>query len=160
MAQKQGFRWLLPLMATLALIGSVVFAVGEAHAAKPQFYNGIVKGVAVGGYDPVAYFTAGKPVRGSKALTHEYKGVTWRFSSDANKQAFVAQPDKYAPQYGGYCAWAASRGYTAKGDPKAWDIVNGKLYLNYNKNVQRTWRKDTAGNIRRANANWPGILTK
>ncbi len=153
-------RWATPVLLVLALIAAVLFAVGDVKAAgKPAVYTGIVKGVALGGYDPVGYFTAGKPVRGRKDITLDHGGATWRFASQENKEAFAADPAKYAPQYGGYCAWAVSRGYTAKGDPNAWKIVNGKLYLNYNQSVRRTWLRNTEDNISRGDANWPKVLT-
>lgn len=131
---------------------------GAAQAGSAEVFTGLVRGVAVGGYDPVAYFTDGKATRGSKGITLEHQGVTWRFATEANRTAFEAEPAKYAPQYGGYCAWAVSRGYTAKGDPNAWKIVDGKLYLNYNRSVQRSWARNTASNIRKGDANWPSVL--
>lgn len=131
-----------------------------AHAAKAPVYTGLVKGVGAGGYDVVAYFTQKKPVRGTKSITQSYQGVQWRFSSVENKNAFAANPEKYVPQYGGYCALAVSRNYTAKGDPKAWRIHDGKLYLNFNKSVRATWAKDIAGNVAKGNRNWPSVLRK
>ncbi len=129
-----------------------------AFAAKDSIFTGLVSGVAVGGYDAVAYFTEKKPVRGSKDFTAKHDGVTWRFASASNRDAFVANPSRYAPQYGGYCAWAVSNGYTAKGDPNAWSVVDGKLYLNFNKSVRRRWSQDIPGNIKKGNANWPSVL--
>jgi len=157
-----------PRSSTLALTAAAFLGLALTGLAGPvpasaqvaPVFTGIVKGVAVGGYDPVAYFTAGKPVRGSKDITHTHEGATWRFASEANRAAFMADPAKYAPQYGGYCAWAVSQGYTAKGDPNAWKIVGDKLYLNYNRSVQRSWEKNAAGNITKADANWPKVLTK
>ena len=113
--------------------------------------------VAIEGTDPVAYFTEGRPVEGTKAHSLEYMGATWRFASAENKAAFEADPDKYAPQYGGYCAWAVSQGYTAGIDPAAWTIVEGKLYLNYDESVMKTWLADRDALIDRADANWPGL---
>lgn len=132
----------------------------RAKAAEPPVFTGLVTGVAVGGYDPVAYFTERKPVKGGKDTTAEHEGVTWRFASEATRAAFQANPAKYAPQYGGYCAWAVSQGYTAKGDPQAWTIHGGKLYLNYDKKVRATWEKDIPGNVAKGDANWPGVLEK
>ena len=129
-----------------------------AFARRAPIYTGIIRGVAVGGYDPVAYFEQGKPVKGDKAITHKHEGATWRFASIENLEAFKADPDAYAPQYGGYCAWAVSQGYTAKGDPHAWKIYDGKLYLNYNKSVQRTWEGKIVRNIQRGDRNWPKVL--
>lgn len=141
-----------------AFLGASLLASHHAQAGKSAVFTGIVKGVAVGGYDPVAYFTMGKATQGSAQITTEKDGVVWRFSSDENRAAFLADPAKYAPQYGGYCAWAVSQGYTAKGDPQAWKIVDGKLYLNYNRDVQKTWSKNVATNIAKADANWPKVL--
>jgi hypothetical protein len=131
-----------------------------SSAASAVIFTGLVKGVAVGGYDPVAYFTEGKPIQGKPEITLEHQGATWRFASVANKEAFAANAVKYAPQYGGYCAYAAAMGYTAKGDPTAWSIVGDKLYLNYNAETKATWEKDIAGYISKADANWPAVLTK
>lgn len=142
------------------LTGAVLAAPHLASAKSPSVFTGIVKGVAVGGYDPVAYFSEGKPVPGLASIALEHEGATWRFANEANREAFKADPAKYAPQYGGYCAWAVSQGYTAKGDPEAWSIVGGKLYLNYDKRVRAGWEKDAAGNIRKGDANWPKVLEK
>ena len=113
---------------------------------------------AVSGYDPVAYFTDKQPVKGNKAFTYEWQGAKWLFASQAHLETFKAAPEKYAPQFGGYCAWAVSQGYTAPSDPMAWEIVDGKLYLNYNKKVQADWAKDKANLIRKGHANWPKVL--
>jgi hypothetical protein len=87
-------------------------------------------------------------------------GAQWRFASAANRDAFSADPGKYAPQYGGYCAWAVSQGYTAEIDPDAWRVESGKLYLNYSKSVQATWAKDVPGNIAKGDRNWPELKAK
>ena len=116
--------------------------------------------LAVKGYDVVAYFDDGKPVEGSAAHEVQWNGATWRFASAATKAKFVAAPETYAPQYGGYCAWAVSRNYTADADPHAWKIVDGKLYLNYNAKVQSGWSEDVPGNITKADAHWPKLLEK
>jgi YHS domain-containing protein len=144
----------------ISLAGIGLSASPAAFAEKPPIYRGLFEEAAVSGYDPVAYFKAGAPVEGKKAFEHTYKGVTWRFSSADNLAAFKADPGKYAPQYGGYCAWAVSQGYTAKADPKAWRIVDGKLYLNYNLDIQKKWEKDIPGLIAKANVNWPTVLEK
>lgn len=115
-------------------------------------------GVAIRGHDPVAYFVESKPVKGSDDFEVEWNGATWRFSSARNRDTFKATPETYAPQYGGYCAWAVSQGYTAGIDPDAWKIVDGKLYLNYSKDVQKDWEADIAGNIRKGDQNWPKLL--
>ena len=131
---------------------------GSAIAAKPEVFTGLVKGVAVGGYDPVAYFTQNKPVKGDSSITSEFKGATWRFASAENRDRFLANPAKYMPQFGGYCSWAVAEGYTAKGEPDVWKIVDGKLYLNFSRGVQRRWERDIPGNISRGNSNWPNVL--
>jgi len=129
-----------------------------AFAGQPEFFRGAFRGVAINGYDPVAYFNDNKPVAGSADISAEWKGVTWRFASQANKEAFVAAPEKYAPQYGGYCAYAVSQGATAPSDPEAFTIVDGKLYLNLSKDIREVWSQDIPGNISKANANWPKVL--
>jgi len=136
------------------ILGSGVFAAAPALALDPVFSD---DGLAIRGYDPVAYFTDGKPIEGKAEFTYSYEGTDWRFASAANRDAFAADPARYAPQYGGYCAWAVSEGYTAPIDPDAWRIENGKLYLNYSKSVQRDWAEDIPGNISKADANWPGL---
>ena len=145
------------------LLFPILIAIVAAAApalAKDPVYTGMLSNVAVSGYDPVAYFKAGKPVEGKSAYEYKWKGATWRFSSAENLSAFKADPEAYAPQYGGYCAWAVSQGYTASADPTAWHIVGKKLYLNYNHDVQATWQKDAAGNIAKADKNWPTVLNK
>jgi YHS domain-containing protein len=112
---------------------------------------------AIKGYDPVAYFTGSGPVKGSPQFPHQWMGAEWRFASAANRDLFAAAPEKYAPQYGGYCAYAVSENYTANIDPEAWKIVDGKLYLNYSKSVQKIWMMDQARRIAQADRNWPGL---
>ncbi len=131
-----------------------------AYAEKPPVYTGVLSNVGVGGYDPVAYFTQGRPVRGASAFRITHQNVEYRFSSAENLARFRANPSAYLPQYGGYCAWAVSQGYTASADPRNWRIVDGKLYLNYNDDVQRRWEADIPGFIRSANANWPRVLSR
>jgi YHS domain-containing protein len=129
-----------------------------AALAKDPVYTGTLSDLAVSGYDPVAYFNMGKPVEGSADHEYEWNGATWRFSSAANLETFKADPEKYAPQYGGYCAWAVSQGKTASANPNNWSIVDDKLYLNYNDSVQEAWSKDIPGFIEKADANWPKVI--
>lgn len=117
-------------------------------------------GVALKGYDPVAYFTEKQPVRGKAEFTARHEGATYRFASAANRDAFAAAPAKYAPQYGGYCAFGAASGYKAPIEPDAWTVVDGKLYLNYNQSVRSRWSTDIPGYIRKADAQWPAIRSK
>lgn len=116
------------------------------------------KGVAIKGTDTVAYFSEGKAVKGDKKYSYQWGNTTWWFKNEANRDLFAQNPEKYAPQFGGFCAWAVSQNYTAPIDPQAWKIVGGKLYLNYNKSVQRTWSQDIPGNITKGDRNWPNLL--
>lgn len=150
-------QWTNLRISAIALIVALLsFATVQTAAAEKLYYSTLF-GTAVEGYDVVAYFTDGKPVEGSKEHSVEWKGVDWYFASDEHKKMFEAEPEKYAPQYGGYCAWAVSQGYTASTVPEAWKIVDDKLYLNYSKGVQATWEEDVPGNIQKADGNWPGI---
>jgi YHS domain-containing protein len=143
---------------TRFLLCLVLLCALPAAAQKAEiFADG---GAAIRGYDPVAYFTEQKPVKGSEKFTHSWKGATWRFSSAANRDRFAAEPEKYAPRYGGYCAYGVAGGYTVSIDPEAWSLVEGKLYLNYSTGVRRDWLKDTTGYIRKAEANWPKALLR
>ena len=114
--------------------------------------------IAIRGADPVAYFTKGAYVAGSPEYTYDWGGATWQFANAEHRDLFVSNPRQYAPQYGGFCAWAVSEGYIAPVDPTAWDIVDGKLYLNFNARIQRRWQRDIPGHVARANQNWPGVL--
>ena len=133
-------------------------AVSPALAQKAEVYTGRFNNVAVGGYDAVSYFQESGGVEGSKDFQTTYKGADFRFASQENLDTFLADPDAYAPQYGGYCAWAVSQGYTAKGNPKNATVVDGKLYLNYNNKVQKDWEADIPSFIEQANVNWPTVL--
>lgn len=112
-------------------------------------------GVAIRGYDPVAYFQASKPVRGSQEFKFEHQGSTFHFSSQANRDAFAANPSRYAPQYNGFCAFGMASGYKAATDPNAFTVVNDKLYLNYNADVQKQWSADVPGHVKKADSKWP-----
>jgi YHS domain-containing protein len=128
-----------------------------ALAKKPIVYTGIVAGVGAGGYDVVSYRNGG-PKKGSATFSASYNGARWYFTSAENLKTFQASPAKYAPAYGGYCAYAVANGVTAKGDPLLWKIVGGRLYLNLNKQAQKRWTDDIPGNIASGNANWPKVL--
>ena len=112
---------------------------GVAMAMTAPIYTGLFDKVAVSGYDPVAYFRTNMPVKGSSEFKAEHQGAEFHFADAADLAAFKADPARYAPQYGGYCAWAVSQGGTASADPKVWRIVDGKLYLNYSKSVGQKW---------------------
>ena len=149
-ASRRGF---LLLGGGLAL-GAAAATLLPAAARAAVFTEG---GLAVKGYDPVAYFNAGRPTRGKSQFSTQHGGATYRFASQGNLDAFRANPNRYLPQYGGYCAWAVAQGYKAPITPDAWTVVNGKLYLNASRGVQRRWERDIPGFIRQANANWPNV---
>ena len=113
---------------------------------------------AIRGYDPVAYFIMGEPTPGKSRYATKWQDAIYRFSSADNLALFKSDPQRYAPQYGGYCAYAMSKGAIATTDPEAWSIVNGKLYLNFSPAVKKRWSKDVPGHVRAANKNWPGAL--
>jgi YHS domain-containing protein len=148
------------LILSLAAVVSIWALILVACAGSPAPMNVDIDGIALKGYDPVAYFTAGKPVKGQKQYQFEWKNAKWYFSSSEHLELFAENPARYAPQYGGYCAYAVSRGTTADIDPESWAIVNGKLYLNLNKDVQNTWNKDRPGYIEKADKNWPKLLQR
>ena len=139
------------IVLTVVMLGTNVFA-----AVDPV--NKSFTGTALRGYDAVAYFREGRPTKGRDEFRHDWMGAKWYFANAENRDAFARDPGKYAPQYGGYCSWAVSRGYTANIDPEAWRIVGGKLYLNYNKAVQKMWEADVAGNITKADESWPRLI--
>ena len=141
--------------AALAL-GAATLVARPALARQPEVYT--EGGIAIDGTDAVAYFTEGKPVAGSADHALDWNGSRWLFSSAENKAKFEADPEAYAPKYGGYCAFAMSRGYVAPTVPEAWSIVDGKLYLNFSLGVRDRWSKDIPGHIAAADANWPKPL--
>jgi YHS domain-containing protein len=112
------------------------------------------------GYDPVAYHTEGKPVRGSGFHTAEHEGVTYLFANKKNKKMFEADPRKYLPAYGGYCAYGVALGKKFASNPEVWRVEDGKLFLNLDEDIQKKWEKDLAGYINKAEANWPEIREK
>ncbi|WP_435235939.1 YHS domain-containing (seleno)protein [Psychromonas sp. PT13] len=139
------------LMFLLFLFSSSVFA---ADAIYTPWHNNL----AIRGYDTVAYFTENAPVKGKKAHSMEWQGATWRFSSNENLALFKANPEKYAPQYGGYCAYAVANGSLASIEPEQFTILNDKLYLNYNADVQQQWLEKRDAYIELADKKWPSIL--
>lgn len=139
---------------------TALFAAAPAYADEAPVHTAMFSRVAVGGYDPVAYFTDGRPVRGSTEHRITHQGYEYRFASAEHLATFRANPSRYQPQYGGYCAWAVANGYTAAGNPQNWRIVDGKLYLNYNDEIQTRWERDIPGFIRSGDANWPSVLSR
>lgn len=142
----------------LMLIAALLFTAASALASESPVYTGLLSNTGAGGYDTVSYFEQGTPVKGSSDYVTEYQGASWRFASAENLARFKANPERYLPAYGGYCAWAVSQGYLAKGDPEHWSIKEGRLYLNYNQAVQDDWLQSPGKFIQQADANWPGVL--
>lgn len=122
---------------------------------KPEIFS--TEAGAIHGYDAVAYFKDKKPVKGSEAITFVWNGATWHFATVSNKNLFAKNPEKYAPQYGGYCAYGLAGGYKASTQPTAWAIVDNKLYLNYDSTVQKMWVEKKAEFIKKADAQWPAV---
>lgn len=140
---------------TAALLASLTTTTARAQAVNLDKAN-----VAVSGYDAVAYHTENAARKGSAAFTATYEGGTYQFVSAANRDAFVANPAQYVPAYGGYCAYGVSQGHKVKIDPEAYRVVDGRLYLNYDKGVQQKWFKDIPGFITKADANWIDLKDK
>ena len=137
----------------LALLGAAALVAAAGPVNETD-------GVAIKGYDPVAYFTLGRAVSGRPDITAADSGVTYRFADIGNRAAFVADPAQYRPEFGGYCAFGTSRGYKADIDPQAFSIIEGKLYLNYSLKVQQTWRGDIPAFLAKARANWQEVEQK
>jgi YHS domain-containing protein len=142
-------------------LGTSLFfmAIASAFASKgPTYVDG--DGFAIKGYDPVAYFTENKPVEGSEEFKYEWNHGIWLFANQANLDSFKVQPEKYAPQYGGYCAFAAAKNSLAKIDPTQFTVLNDKLYLNYNSRIQKKWTKKRDDFIAAGDKNWPELLAE
>jgi YHS domain-containing protein len=145
----KNLKFFLPLL---------MFISFSSYAQKSAVF--IHSDAAIGGYDPVAYFTEGKPVKGDKNFSYSWQDADWYFSSAQNLESFKASPEKYAPQYGGYCAFGMANGYKAKTEPDAWSIVDDKLYLNYNTEVRNMWKQKQKEHIGTADKNWPKVRDK
>ncbi len=144
------------LISGVTLLGAAALP-GVALAETADIYV-TSDNIAINGYDPVAYFTQEDAVEGSVEFFVEWNGATWHFASEQNRDMFEAEPEKYAPKYGGYCAFAVSQGAFASTDPKAWTIVDERLYLNFSLRIRDRWRKDMEKYIAQADNNWPGVL--
>ncbi len=144
----------------LALIGGHI-SYAQNSGYDIEHYN-LKRGLAIQGYDPVAYFTENKAVEGSEKISHSSEGVTYYFSSTKNRQLFIANPKQYEPQYGGYCAYAMADGDKVRIDPETFKIVDGKLFLFYNfrfTNTLKSWNKDEANLLPKANSQWSKIVS-
>ena len=146
---KSAITVLLSIIILLSVASAAVLATDYVHSTP-----------GLSGYDPVAYFSDAKPIRGSGYYEVTYQGVTYVFASEDHKRQFLDNPERYLPAYGGYCAYGVSRGKKFVADPEVWKIVEGILYLNLDKNVQQKWDKDIPGYIKKADANWPSIKDK
>ncbi|WP_244351258.1 YHS domain-containing (seleno)protein [Thermostichus vulcanus] len=153
-----GAASLTPLQNPTVQAQTTVMASEVGESSDGPFFA--TEGLAIRGYDPVAYFIDAQPVQGSAAHEWEWGGVTWRFANADNLQRFRNNPERFAPQYGGFCAWAVAHNYLYPVDPFAWRIVDDKLYLNANQRVQRNWERDIPGFIEKADLNWPELRTQ
>jgi YHS domain-containing protein len=153
MLRSQYFRFVVPLLTLALFIGSATSALGDSSKTPVAPVNA-TEGIGVKGHDPVAYFVNGRPIKGAEQYSFVWKGVTYRFASEDNLNLFKADPAKYLPQYGGYCAYAMSIDRIADIDPTEWAIVAGKLYLNNNLFSQTLWSLNKNGRIASANRNW------
>lgn len=146
------------LLFALAALAAPLAIAAPASAEGGVYVASQSAKVAVGGYDAVSYFRGkGAPVKGSAKFKITWKGAEWHFANAANAAAFKANPTAFAPQFGGHCSWAIAQGYLAPGDPTAYDIVGGKLYLNYDQGIRAKWRKDISGFIAKGGPNWAKI---
>ena len=145
--------------ATAALLVGAARAEPPINTLKTGFFGGRTD-TAINGYDPVAYFTVGKPVKGQDNWAFEWMGAKWKFASQANLDMFKANPEKYAPQYGGYCAYGVVQDALVKVEPEQFTVREGKLYLNYDADIQAKWLKDPVGFIKQADAKFPALLKK
>lgn len=142
------------IIKTLLLLFIVSIGSAQAGSSVDHIYTGYFSNKAVAGYDVIAYFEQAKPVEGSSKYQFSYKGADWYFSSQSNLDKFSTNPEKYAPQYGGYCAWAMAKDKTAPGNPPFWTIYNDKLYLNYDQQVLETWLANKDEFIKQADIHW------
>ena len=151
-------RSAIPILVA-AIVAAGVFAWMQftAPALAGAVFQGTTPGVAINGYDPVGYFEQDAAVKGTAEYRANWSGVEWHFASNANREAFLAEPAKYAPQYGGYCAFAAARGQLAKTEPDAFTVYDGKLYLNFDQPIKRRWEGQKVDFIATANDNWPDL---
>jgi len=155
------FRQLLiALSLILATVSSSIAAEPINTLEKSGLFSYKSNGIAIRGFDTVAYFTENKAVKGKRSLSTEWNGATWYFSKQEHLDLFTASPESYAPQYGGYCAYGVAVDNLVKIEGDLWDIVDGKLYLNYNKKWQKKWRSDIPGYIKSADAKFAGLLAK
>lgn len=136
------------------LLAAVLLLLASASVAAQQLWSTRGEAVAIQGYDPVAYFLQREAVKGKPEFFHPWGGTTWFFASAENRAAFAGDPEKYAPQYGGFCALSVANGRLARGSGEAWFIHDGRLYLHYDKDIRARWARDIPGNIQKAHQEW------
>ena len=139
---------------SLAEFSRRIFYLFKSKSVTFSTYQGAIRG-----YDPVAYFADGRAIKGAAKLAHDYQEAIWYFSSEKNRIKFQNEPEKYVPQFGGYCAFGMSQGYQASTQPDAWTLLDNKLYLNYSKEIRTVWNKNQIEHIERANKNWLKLKT-
>ena len=144
----------------LVLSAAAIFFAACTNGEGVKKVNATTENVAIKGFDTVAFFTVNAPIEGKAEFSHDWNGAKWYFSSAENLEKFKAGPDRFAPQFGGYCSWAVSHGYTADGDPNAWKIVDGKLLLNYNRKVKEKWEAEQPKLIEDGRKNWAEFQKK
>ena len=154
---SQTARKLAAILASLLVAACAAAGPARMPQARAVDEIDLQRGFALKGYDPIAYFADGGPAAGNVAISYRWRGAVWLFSTEQHRTAFIADPARYAPQFGGYCAFAVSRGTTADGDPLQWAVVDDKLYVNTNAFAMELWDKDRPGNIRAGKRNWPLI---
>ena len=142
-------------MIKFILMAAISFSVSLANAQRSEIF--LVDGVAINGYDVTEFFTQSRVVRGKKRFQYEWNGAKWNFVSEKNMIAFQRSPEKFAPQYGGYCAYGTAEGHKAPIRPDTWTVIDGKLYFNYNQSVKKIWEKDREHFIAEADKNWPTV---
>ncbi|MEM6659406.1 MAG: YHS domain-containing (seleno)protein [Pseudomonadota bacterium] len=152
---RQVLRAVAVILVALLAFGAPA---SKLWADAPQVNLGHFNGLAMNGYDVMSYWRGGNPQKGDPDINAEYNGATWVFLNDENRQEFLSDPDRFAPRFGGYCAYAASQNAVADVDPIAWRIWDGKLYLNYSIEVRRIWANKIDENIDKANGYWPDLL--
>ena len=142
--------------ASAALVGAVglFWFSFDREALAGRVFTGATPGIAINGYDTVAYLTVGKPVRGSIDHVEHWKGIAWRFASEENRGLFAAAPEKYAPQYGGFCAYAVAHGSKTSTEPDAFSVIDNKLYLNFDQAIKSRWHRNRSVYIKDGDSNW------
>lgn len=147
------YNSLTKILLTFSLLAYSVLS----QAISPIYSRG---SIAIKGYDTVAYFTKDEAIQGNETYSYDHLGATWQFESQEHLDMFIKNPEKYMPQYGGYCAYAVSKNKTASIKPEIFEIIDDRLYLNYSESVQRRWLKDSKSYIKKADAQWPELVNK